>query len=693
MRGWLIGAALLLAGCIEDHLTACGDGTACPEGRVCDTAHHGCAAPDQLTACAGLSDAAACHTAEFDGACFDGVCLVPGCGNRVVEPGEQCDDGNHVGGDGCSADCRSDEQCGNGVVDGTLGEACDDGNLASHDGCNSRCRLESPQWTIEPAMLRYVPPTSAFDAAHGMLVLVGGRITWLWDGSAWHTPTALVPAADSWVSAAYDADRMRVVAIGKRGSDFVVAEWDGTRWTEAAQSGTPPGTPVLATVEDPLQHAILWISTTQYGYLKAGAWTTVDIVPFTPTAPIHAAFDAMHGTVIVDEAVPSQTWSFDGTTWTAISNALPPGSAHALVYDGDRHQVLSIGATDASGGRPEVFAWTGTAWTDTGARIPPRGGAVTWWDPARHVVGIAGGTAGQTQLGDVLDLEGTTVTPHPIVQPTDTGPVGYDIGRDALVQSDLATGTYAWSGGWQQISPTHVSNVAVLVYDPLRTAMLAYDAGTVLELDTGWRSIASATSAPAVTYDFARRGVVSVVPAGGGTFLLPSVGSSSLISIAAAPPQTALVAAYDPDSRDIVGVTNTGLVELAGMQWMTSAFAPTGTYTVVSALQTSSIIFVPEDGNAGSQLWERRAGAFREIGELPFSGGFVGAVEAGRGRLVIEISEGEGVVFLERQLTSSLPDETCAPTDDADGDGLAGCADPDCWQTCGPACPLATTCP
>src|SRR3569623_871606 len=161
MRGWLIGAAVLLAGCGDDHLTACGDGTACPAGRVCDEMHHGCAAPAQLTACAGAAAGAACHTAEFDGACFDGVCLVPGCGNRVVEPGEQCDDGNHVGDDGCSADCRSDEQCGNGVVDGAIGEACDDGNLASHDGCNSRCQLESPQWTIDPAILRYVPPTSA----------------------------------------------------------------------------------------------------------------------------------------------------------------------------------------------------------------------------------------------------------------------------------------------------------------------------------------------------------------------------------------------------------------------------------------------------------------------------------------------------------------------------------------------------
>src|SRR3569623_784781 len=533
MRGWLSGAAVLLAGCVDDHLTACGDGTACPAGRVCDEMHHGCAAPDQLTACAGAAARAACHPAGFDGAC-----LVPGCGNRVVEPGEQCDDGNHVGDDGCSADCRSDEQCGNGVVDGAIGEACDDGNLASHDGCNSRCQLESPQWTIDPAILRYVPPTSAFDEAHGMLVVVGDRVTWLWDGSAWHTPSALAPAVDSWVTAAYDASRMRVVAIGKRASTFVVAEWDGTQWTEATQSGTPPSTEILAT---------------HYGHLSAGAWTTGDVVPFTPAAPVHAAFDATDGTVFVDGASPAATWILDGTTWTAIA-ALSSGTAHVLVYDGDRHLALAVGGTEPGGTTSsKVFAWAGTAWSDTGARIPPRGDAVTWWDAVRHVVGIAGGTESPTPLGDVMDLDGTTVTPHPVLQPSATGPLGYDIARDARVQNDAATGTYAWSGSWQKVSPTHVSNAAVLVYDPVRTAMLAYDGGSVLELYTGWRTIASATTTPAVTYDFARRGVVSIVPSG-GTFLLPSVGSSTLPSIAAAPPREALAAASDPDTHDIVGV-------------------------------------------------------------------------------------------------------------------------------------------
>ena len=43
----------------------------------------------------------------------------------MVEEGEECDDGNRNGGDGCTFDCRI-EECGNGVLE--IGEGCDDGN-------------------------------------------------------------------------------------------------------------------------------------------------------------------------------------------------------------------------------------------------------------------------------------------------------------------------------------------------------------------------------------------------------------------------------------------------------------------------------------------------------------------------------------------------------------------------------------
>lgn len=67
------------------------------------------------------------------------ICIDNACGNGVVDPGEVCDDGNRIAGDGCSPDCQSTEVCGNGIVDYEMGEVCDSGLLAQ-GGCSSDCR-------------------------------------------------------------------------------------------------------------------------------------------------------------------------------------------------------------------------------------------------------------------------------------------------------------------------------------------------------------------------------------------------------------------------------------------------------------------------------------------------------------------------------------------------------------------------
>src|SRR5262249_51416314 len=58
------------------------------------------------------------------------------CGNGVVDPGEVCDDGNAISGDGCEPSCTP-TGCGDGVVTGA--EECDDGNIVNGDCCSSAC--------------------------------------------------------------------------------------------------------------------------------------------------------------------------------------------------------------------------------------------------------------------------------------------------------------------------------------------------------------------------------------------------------------------------------------------------------------------------------------------------------------------------------------------------------------------------
>jgi cysteine-rich repeat protein len=88
----------------------------------------------------------------------------PTCGNNVLEAGEQCDDGNTMSGDGCSATCTVESGwscsgqpsvcapvCGDGITVGT--EECDLGpaNGAPDACCDVDCTLRSAAYTCRPA--------------------------------------------------------------------------------------------------------------------------------------------------------------------------------------------------------------------------------------------------------------------------------------------------------------------------------------------------------------------------------------------------------------------------------------------------------------------------------------------------------------------------------------------------------------
>src|SRR5262245_56760529 len=90
LLGYVLFGAIVLAitACAEPRVTVCPPtGVACPAGYHCAAAQDKC-----------ITDTTT-------------------CGDCHVEPGEVCDDGNNLNGDGCSFDCLSDESCGNGKVD------------------------------------------------------------------------------------------------------------------------------------------------------------------------------------------------------------------------------------------------------------------------------------------------------------------------------------------------------------------------------------------------------------------------------------------------------------------------------------------------------------------------------------------------------------------------------------------------
>jgi cysteine-rich repeat protein len=100
-----------------DQTRNCTPADPCAGQGTCNDATHVCAPGTALT------DGTACPgTNHF---CKTGVCTAPSCGNSVVEPGEDCDDGANNGttGDGCKANCTF--ACVNPASDCPAPPACE----------------------------------------------------------------------------------------------------------------------------------------------------------------------------------------------------------------------------------------------------------------------------------------------------------------------------------------------------------------------------------------------------------------------------------------------------------------------------------------------------------------------------------------------------------------------------------------
>ncbi len=387
----MIGIALamsLLVACIRSGTTTCADGTICRDGTVCAPAGDRtlCVTPEQLEACEGRAEFEDCG-GDRCYAIDDGlVCLPFTCGNGFADPEEQCDDGNNASGDGCSADCASNETCGNRVIDPLDGERCDDGNNVSHDGCSSRCDIEVARWTVN-ALSVFTPgarseTAMAFDARRGTLVVFGGNqagpgstqdypaTVSEWDRT-WidiNTPTA--PAGRNSPAFAYDDERGVVVMFGGSMDNAPLAdtwEWTGTEW-RAVDSIGPISRKSSALAYDAIGHRTIlfggegkdiyrdtWI-------LERGEWT--ELVPLTAppaSSTPTMTFDPIAGVIVL--VSNGEQWELSGSTWTQVGNV--PGRPDAqkwIVFDVGLGKRLLLGPDN--GTSLKTWAWDGQAWTE-----------------------------------------------------------------------------------------------------------------------------------------------------------------------------------------------------------------------------------------------------------------------------------------------------------------------------------------
>lgn len=658
---------------------------------------------EQLLVCDAREPETPCAAGEVIGVCLDGVCLEPGCGNGVVEvgAGELCDDGGRLAGDGCAPDCRSLEVCGDGAL--APAELCDDGNLVDRDGCDSRCAPEQVTWTTIA-----VAPTrgggevgGAFDEQRRVVVVPVGPIVWEWDGTAW---AAHVTSGAYVIEAiTYDTERAVVTGVGRTEAGRVLVDWDGGAWQLRASTGAPQADGAIAIVH--VGHlASLLVAHGTAAYLvdtATGTWTSVGALP-AHARGFRLAYDRARSVVVgigggyhpcCQAVQPAQTWEWAGLGWTVLPTSPTALAEHRLVFDGTRGRVLSIGGTTtfeepASVTRhATVEAWDGAAWTSVTTPAVPAGAyAAAWYDDATSALGLTAPDGHTYELGAAL-------VDRTIPQPLGIQRVATDPPRRRVIAFDASGQTWAWTDHWALLPTTMApAQVGAMAFDPVRGAIVAHDpsTGRLWRFGPGWQPIGQGPAiVDGMAYDHVAQRMVLDGPR---TWLLDSTSAVPRPFVVAEGPEGLQGdVAWDTSTGAIVGLSaGGGLYDMTPTRWV-QTLAPGQGYALVSRLRAGGILLAPLR-NPLVPAWLREEQTWRKAGWEPLPRG------ASEQILVVEREDGsislfyDGALVREVRTVGAGAGETCAAGEDADGDGLAGCEDRDCWLTCTPLCPAAMSC-
>lgn len=285
---------------------------------------------------------------------------------------------------------------------------------------------QSPElvWEAVPTTTHPVCDRGAavYDAARQEVLYVGlGSVyqmpwaacnsTWSYDGSDW-TEVADAVQSPPWrieSALAYDPVRERVVLFGGKriqGNAVLtreVWEWDGATWSDR----TPPA-------------------------------TAVQPVPMSEPG---LAFDPITGRMLMfGGTVPNQamtdTWSWDGASWTRIDSDGPWHFPHAT-WDGQR--VLGVGNGIPGFGGWELLSWDGAGWTSGWTGLV--GAPWVVHDPSPGVTLLSTHPSQIYWLGpDGIELRATTGEPLPNTGSWSSGFFVYDPVRDRTVTWNAAYG-------------------------------------------------------------------------------------------------------------------------------------------------------------------------------------------------------------------------------------------------------------
>lgn len=143
------------------------------------------------------------------------------------------------------------------------------------------------------------------------------------------------------------------------------------------------------------------------------SWTAASTVPSPPAAVGQAmAYDSARGLSVL--LVDSVTWEWDGSAWALRPTASAPSTRNwtAMAYDAARRQVVLFGGQNSSGVLGDTWTYDGINWTKRSPANAPsaRAGMAMAFDSARGVVVLFGGRTLYERVNDTWEWNGATWT-------------------------------------------------------------------------------------------------------------------------------------------------------------------------------------------------------------------------------------------------------------------------------------------
>lgn len=215
----------------------------------------------------------------------------------------------------------------------------------------------------------------------------------------------------------------------------------------------------------------------------------------------------------------TDTWLWDGTSWTPASPASSPSarSNASLAFDAAHNELLLFGGCTATS--TDTWAWTGSTWVPRPSVLAPAGACAAQLAPdaQNHLVAFGGSQNGGKYTGDTWTWNGAwsrVVTPVAPASRSFQGMV-YDAARSKTVlfggtlqQGGARAGdTWQWDGTrWAQAlltsTPPARSSFA-MDFDVARSRVVlfggAYDSTTLLGDTWTWDGTTWANANPATS--------------------------------------------------------------------------------------------------------------------------------------------------------------------------------------------------